>query len=116
MPLIQLVHTKSIENIAADPNKLDKALKGIKEYATGLGVYHFHLLKKNKNRKWEATELAIKAKKVGLLLHPYTLRADQVPDEFESFDKHVKALVEVAQVDGFFSDFTDKTKDLIKSY
>ena len=113
IPLIQLVEERTVSLLRLSSGEKYKGLKEIKLYATGLGSHYHAMLRKDKNNQWKRSNLANKAKEHGLLLHPYTLRVDQVPDEFSSFDELVSVLVNEVEVDGFFSDFTDQTKQAI---
>jgi len=58
----------------------------------------------------QVTDLATRARKVGLVSHPYTLRADELPKCVTSVDELVKALFDEAKVDGLFTDFPDLIK------
>jgi len=58
----------------------------------------------------QVTDLATRARKVGLVSHPYTLRADELPKCVTSVDELVKALFDQAKVDGLFTDFPDLIK------
>ena len=58
----------------------------------------------------KVTDLAARARKVGLKSHPYTLRADELPKCVTSVDELVKALFDEAKVDGVFTDFPDLIK------
>jgi len=58
----------------------------------------------------QVTDLATRARKVGLVSHPYTLRADELPKCVTSVDELVKALFDEAKVDGLFTDFPDLCK------
>ena len=58
----------------------------------------------------KVTDLTARARKAGLLSHPYTLRADELPRCVTSVDELVKALFDEAKVDGLFTDFPDLCK------
>jgi glycerophosphoryl diester phosphodiesterase len=58
----------------------------------------------------QVTDLTARARKVGLVSHPYTLRADELPKCVTSVDELVKALSDEAEVDGLFTDFPDLCK------
>jgi len=58
----------------------------------------------------KVTDLAARARKAGLKSHPYTLRADELPQCVTSVDELVKALFDEANVDGVFTDFPDLIK------
>jgi glycerophosphoryl diester phosphodiesterase len=56
------------------------------------------------------TDLAARARKAGLLSHPYTLRADELPKCVTSVDELLRVLFDEAKVDGLFTDFPDLCK------
>ncbi|MCA9149390.1 MAG: glycerophosphodiester phosphodiesterase [Planctomycetales bacterium] len=49
------------------------------------------------------------AHSVGLVVHPWTLRTDSLPDNVTSTDKLME-IIRHADLDGFFSDFPDRTR------
>ncbi len=51
------------------------------------------------------------ARERGLAVHPYTLRRDQLPDGFASFDELLAFCVDTLKVDGVFTDFPDLAVD-----
>jgi glycerophosphoryl diester phosphodiesterase len=53
----------------------------------------------------QVTDLAARARKAGLLSHPYTLRADELPKCVTSVDDLLRVLFDEAKVDGLFTDF-----------
>jgi glycerophosphoryl diester phosphodiesterase len=55
----------------------------------------------------KVTDLAARARKAGLLSHPYTLRADELPKCVTTVDELLSALFTEAKVDGLFTDFPD---------
>jgi glycerophosphoryl diester phosphodiesterase len=55
----------------------------------------------------KVTDLAARARKAGLVSHPYTLRADELPPCVTSVDELLSALFTEAKVDGLFTDFPD---------
>ncbi|MBX3443984.1 MAG: glycerophosphodiester phosphodiesterase [Planctomyces sp.] len=57
-----------------------------------------------------ATELTSRAHDAGLVVHPFTVRADALPAGFDSLDDLHAALFEAAGVDGVFTDFPDRTR------
>jgi glycerophosphoryl diester phosphodiesterase len=58
----------------------------------------------------KVTDLAARARKAGLLSHPYTLRADELPKCVTSVDELLRVLFDEAKVDGLFTDFPDLCK------
>lgn len=58
------------------------------------------------------SDLVKRAHEKGMLVHPYTVRADALPAGFESFAELVRFLVLEIGVDGFFTDFPDQALEL----
>ncbi len=58
----------------------------------------------------KVTDLAARAHKAGLLSHPYTLRADELPKSVATVDELLRVLFDEAKVDGLFTDFPDLCK------
>ncbi len=58
----------------------------------------------------KVTDLAARARKAGLLSHPYTLRADELPKCVATVDELLRVLFDEAKVDGLFTDFPDLVK------
>ena len=56
--------------------------------------------------------LVEQAHAAGLHVHPYTLRADELPSGFASFAELVRFLVVELGIDGIFTDFPDQALDL----
>jgi glycerophosphoryl diester phosphodiesterase len=92
-----------------------KQLKHFATYADGIGPWYKQILHKKENGDWQFTSLVKDAHTLGLQVHPYTFRADQL-GEFTSYEEKVTALLFEANADGCFTDFPDKTKDIIKRY
>ncbi len=55
-----------------------------------------------------ATGLVQRAHKAGLAVHPYTFRADELPEGFGSFDELLAYFVDNLAIDGLFTDFPDR--------
>ena len=45
---------------------------------------------------------------LNLKVHPYTMRADRLPDYAETFEDLLHIFFNVVQVDGIFTDFPDQ--------
>ncbi|MCF7792265.1 MAG: glycerophosphodiester phosphodiesterase [Victivallales bacterium] len=110
LKLIQLIGKNSWnETPGIDYNKMltKNGIKKIAKYADGIGPDIDQLftnygksstLKPNNVTKW--------AHENGLLVHPYTLRKDSLPENL-TYDSVCNALFKKAKVDGMFTDFTD---------
>lgn len=62
----------------------------------------------------ELTTLVNDAHAVGLVVHPYTIRVDELPKNCPSVDALHAALLREAGADGVFTDFTDVTRAWLK--
>ena len=110
-PLVQLVLTESIVNWRGDFEAMHttSGLKEVAEYAHGIGP-DVNLLE---NESGGSSEMVVAAKKLGLFLHPYTLRADSESIPGVNFEALHKKLFIDLEVDGAFTDFADQTRELL---
>ena len=60
-----------------------------------------------------STGLVERARKVGLLVHPYTFRVDDLAPGFGSFAAMVRYFCTDLAVDGLFTDFPDRVRELL---
>ncbi|MEQ8391020.1 MAG: glycerophosphodiester phosphodiesterase [Thalassospira sp.] len=61
------------------------------------------------------TPTLIAAQRAQLMVHPYTLRADQLPDWAGDMDVALKAIFDDAGIDGIFTDFPDQVVQYLAS-
>jgi glycerophosphoryl diester phosphodiesterase len=110
-PLVQLVLTESIANWRGDFEGMQtmSGLKEVAKYAHGIGP-DVNLLE---NMSGGPSEMVVAAKKLGLFLHPYTLRADSESIPGVNFEALHKKLFKDLEVDGAFTDFADQTRELL---
>ena len=110
-PLVQLVLTESIANWRGDFEGMQtmSGLEQVAQYAHGLGP-DVNLLE---NMSGGPSEMVVAAKKLGLFLHPYTLRADSESIPGVNFKALHKKLFKELEVDGAFTDFADQTRELL---
>ena len=110
-PLVQLVLTESIANWRGDFEGMQtmSGLEQVAQYAHGLGP-DINLLE---NMSGGPSEMVVAAKKLGLFLHPYTLRADSESIPGVNFEALHKKLFQDLEVDGAFTDFADQTRELL---
>ncbi|MDP5092498.1 MAG: glycerophosphodiester phosphodiesterase [Polaribacter sp.] len=87
-------------------SKETKKLEYFASYADGIGPWYKQILDKKVNGKWTFTNLVTEAHQLGLKVHPYTFRADQL-GEFSSFNELLHTFLIDANVDGIFTDFPD---------
>jgi glycerophosphoryl diester phosphodiesterase len=100
LPLIQLMD----EGAAWSRESLATA----GEYAQGIGPAI--------EMAWPDRGLVGTARELGLLVHPYTFRADELAPGFENFHEMLKAFLETLQVDGLFTDFPDVVLSYVRGH
>ena len=110
-PLVQLVLAESIANWRGDFEGMQtmSGLKEVAKYAHGIGP-DVNLLE---NMSGGPSEMVVAAKKLGLFLHPYTLRADSESIPGVNFEALHRKLFTDLEVDGAFTDFADQTRELL---
>ncbi|TMM29661.1 glycerophosphodiester phosphodiesterase [Polaribacter aestuariivivens] len=92
-----------------------KNLHHFTTYADGIGPWYKQILDKKVNDEWKFTPLVSDAHELGLKVHPYTFRADQL-DEFSTFEEMMQTLLIDANVDGAFTDFPDLVVSFVNLY
>ena len=89
-------------------------LREIAEYADGIGLSITQLvILGEKGRPLRFTEVLPQAHEIGLLVHPYTLRADQLPPPIRSIGHACEILFHHMKIDGIFTDFPDKVVEYL---
>ncbi|MFK3707185.1 glycerophosphodiester phosphodiesterase [Klebsiella sp. NPDC088457] len=91
------------------------AMGQIAQYADGIGP-DYHMLVAAQARPGEValTNMVQEAHQQHLVVHPYTVRADQLPDYVTNVDQLFDLLYNKAGVDGLFSDFPDKAVQFLQ--
>lgn len=85
------------------------AMKTIAEYADGIGPDYTMLVAKGSTKgDIRLTEMVKEAHQAKMVVHPYTVRADQLHDWADNVDQLYDVLYNQANVDGLFTDFPDK--------
>lgn len=90
----------------------------IAKYADGLGPSYEMLfdLKKTTKDHIVVNDLVKKAHEAGMIVHPYTVRKDQLPDYVSNVNELYKAILIDADADGVFTDFPDLGVQFLKNY
>lgn len=91
-----------------------KQLAHFATYADGIGPWYKQILDTKENGKWQFTSLVSEAHRLGLKVHPYTFRADQL-SEFTTFNEMMQTLLIEANIDGAFTDFPDLMVNFLNS-
>lgn len=86
-----------------------EGLAAIAEVADGIGPWLRHVVTGADNQgRPVITDLVENAHAHGLAVHPYTFRADALPDYAESLEAALRIFLVEAGVDGVFTDFPDR--------
>ena len=111
LPLIQLIGAD--EDPAQDVEYLrsDAGLADIATYAEGIGPWLMQLYRGVDERgRPRLTDLTARAQALGLAVHPYTFRAEQLPPGIASFEALHRVFFRELGVDGIFTDFPDQSR------
>ncbi|MTH46449.1 glycerophosphodiester phosphodiesterase [Intestinirhabdus alba] len=91
------------------------AMKQVAEYADGIGPdYHMLIADSSKKGAINLTGMMQDARQNKLLVHPFTVRADQLPDYAADVTQLYDILYNQAGVDGLFTDFPDKAVQFLE--
>ena len=118
LPLIQLIGDNDWgEDTAADFNSMQtgEGLAEIAQYADGIGPWITQIYEGNdKSGSPVLSDLVEQAHQRGLVVHPYTFRQDELPEGIGSFEQLLDLFIDVAEVDGLFTDFPDLVVDYLQ--
>ena len=87
-----------------------KGLKEVKTYADGIGAWIPQLLLTDIHGSYQTTSSLKNAKEIGLTIHAYTIREDQLPEYADSVESLANILNREG-IDGAFTDFPDKMRN-----
>jgi glycerophosphoryl diester phosphodiesterase len=113
--LVQLIGMNSWSEADTDYEQLwsREGIETIAASADGVGPHMSYLYElESVDSIPVVTELVRFVRDAGLLIHPYTFRADDLPPGFASFEDLVEFFVGVVGVDGLFTDFPDRVVEL----
>jgi glycerophosphoryl diester phosphodiesterase len=115
LPLVQLIGENAWGESDTDYDHLRTAagLREVAAVADGIGPWVPQVLQLAAGQAPQPTGLVEAAHALGLVVHPYTLRADDLPAGVADFTALVAAL-RAAGVDGAFSDFPDLLRDALR--
>lgn len=118
LPLIQLIADNSWgEDSAVDYNYLQSGpgLKDIATYADGIGPWIGQIYRgKSSSGKPDLSSLVKDAREIGLEVHPYTFRQDELPAGISNFDELLDIFINQAGITGLFTDFPDLVRDFLR--
>jgi glycerophosphoryl diester phosphodiesterase len=110
LKLVQLIGENDWRESETDYDALRTAdgLRTVAEYADGIGPALNHVITGvDAAGQPVMNSLVEDAHRCGLAIHPYTLRADALPDYAPNFETLLELVVHRAGVDGLFTDFPD---------
>lgn len=117
LPLVQLLGDNSWRESATDYDYLQTAegLAEVAEYADGCGPWIRQLYTREPIAGEPVTTgFVARAHAAGLVVHPYTFRADAVDEGFANFAAQVRWCVRELAVDGLFTDFPDRARAALR--
>ncbi len=111
LPLIQLIGENAWgEDTDTDYDYLrsPEGLAEVAGYADGIGPWLNQIyLGRDAGGRILLSDLASRARDLGLLVHPYTFRRDELPAGIHKFEELLDIFFKQAAVDGVFTDFPD---------
>jgi glycerophosphoryl diester phosphodiesterase len=113
---VQLVGMNSWGESATDYDALwtPQGIRRVAESADGVGPHLSHLASLDPVDSIPlVSEMVQVVRDAGLVMHPYTFRADEIPPGFASFEDLVEFFVNDVGVDGLFTDFPDRVVSLL---
>ena len=111
LPLVQLIGENDWGESGADYAAMqgEAGLREVASYADGVGPWLRQLYRPEPiNGEPVSTGFVSRAHAAGLVVHPYTFRADSLEPGFEDFEAMVRWFASALDVDGLFTDFPDR--------
>lgn len=110
LPLVQLLGTEP----AFAPALTDEGLAQIAAFADGIGPSMYLLVTPDSSpSNLVFTDLVERAHALGLVVHPYTFRRDQLPAFASDYTQLLTIYFDDIGVDGVFTDFPDLTREYL---
>ena len=88
-------------------------LSEIAGYADAIGLWLPQLYREGPSGGPESTGIVEAAHDLGLSVHPYTFRVDQLPPGFDDYASCIRWFADALAIDGLFTDFTDQTRSAL---
>lgn len=118
LPLVQLIEEAGAGNASIDYGQMhtERGLREIATYADGIGPSARDIVTGlDANGQPVITPLVQQAHALGLKVHPYTFRADQLPPGIDNFEDLLRLFLFQIGVDGVFTDHPDRAVAVLKS-
>lgn len=109
LKLVQLIGENAWQESDSDYDALrtPAGLQAIARIASGIGPWIPQLVQWQADGAVKISELTAQAHALGLAVHPYTFRVDDLPAHAPSSEAVHRVLFDSVKVDGLFSDFCD---------
>ena len=111
LKLIQLIGEDSWGESSTSyaPLRAQQGLDRLARTVDGIGPWILRAYRvARKGGAIRSTGLVERAHKAGLAVHPYTFRADELPEGFASFEALLAFFIDNLLIDGLFTDFPDQ--------
>lgn len=114
--LVQLVGENSWQESSTDFEALrtQQGLEEVARYADGIGPWLLQVIRINDDGSTDISDLVSRSHDLGLFVHAYTLRADQLPENIAGMKAALDILVRQANLDGVFTDHPDQVRDYLR--
>ena len=118
IPLIQLIADDSWQESSDNFAKMltRKGLEHIATYAYGIGPWWPQLLQGFKKARPLWSPLIANARELGLKIHSYTFRKEEVPKEMKSFSDFITLFLKSSAIDGMFTDYPLEVVNIRKPF
>jgi glycerophosphoryl diester phosphodiesterase len=110
LKLVQLIGDNSWRESDTDFDYLQtrEGLESIAKLADGIGPWLLQVMSISPDGTADISELTALAQQLGLFVHAYTLRADQLPAEIGGMENAARFLANQVGLDGVFTDHPDQ--------
>jgi len=105
---------KELDGVDHDTLCTPAGIKDLAQVVDGIGPAIGRIVTWTTAGEQQVTTLVKDAHAAGLVVHPYTIRRDDLPKNCPSIDALHAAVFREAGADGVFSDFTDVTLAWVK--
>lgn len=119
LKLIQLIGENSWGESSTNYAALrgQRGLKRLARTVDGIGPWVNRIYRlRRRDARVQSTGLVRRAHNVGLAVHPYTFRRDDLPEGFASFDALLAFCTNELAVDGLFTDFPDLILQFLRTH
>lgn len=108
--LVQLIGENDWQESPTDFEFLQTGagLHEVARFARGIGPWLPQVIEIKDDGSTDISDLTAMAQRLGLFVHAYTLRADQLPPALGGLSETVRLLVEDVKLDGVFTDHPDQ--------